>query len=63
MSGRLHPNPRRAASREAVEEMRERNEKIIELMKTACEKQGGMSELGEGYWVVDSKKYKVLARD
>lgn len=42
---------------------RKNNNELVQLAKAACSKQQGMAEIGEGYWIVDSKKYKVVARN
>lgn len=38
---------------------RERNKEILDLVKNVCGKQGGLSEIGDGYYVVDTKLYEV----
>lgn len=35
------------------------NEEILELVRKVCEKQGGCSEIGEGFMVVDTTKFEV----
>lgn len=41
---------------------RERNKEILDTVRSVCQKFGGMAEIGEGFVVVDTKKYEVKER-
>jgi len=38
---------------------KQRNAELVQATREVCEKLGGMAEIGEGYVVVDTKKFKV----
>lgn len=40
----------------------QRTQEILEMVKTACERQQGMSLIGDGYVVVDTTKFKVMEK-
>lgn len=41
---------------------REKNKELIDTAKRVCREHGGMAEIGGGFVVVDTKKFKVSQR-
>lgn len=41
---------------------RERNKEIIDTVRNVCQKFGGMAEIGDGFVVVDTKRYEVKSK-
>lgn len=51
-----------AERNKAIKSRKLRNKKIIERVRDICQKQGGMSEIGEGFVVVDTRKFNVIEK-